>query len=174
MASISIDQLCIKHQFLAVELPWRAMSCSQEVEMPQKCMASGPEASALAEIKQMSGRRIEDGRRREGLTQSMLAQRVGLGVSWIREIESGNPRTRIDDHLRCSVALRISPSYIFLPMLFMAHGLQFAPQLLAGNLWDIEQHWLEYIIDQNIAGMRQILKQGPSDQMGAAFPRPAS
>lgn len=75
--------------------------------MAQECVASGPDASTLAEIKQMSGRRIEDGRRREGLTQSKLAKRVGLGVSWVREIESGNPRTRIDDHLRCSAALRI-------------------------------------------------------------------
>lgn len=105
----------------------------------------------------MSGRRIEDGRRREGLTQSKLAKRVGLGVSWVREIESGNPRTRIDDHLRCSAALRISPSYIFIPLLFMAHGLQFAPQLLAGNLYELERHWLQFIIDQNIADMRRIL-----------------
>lgn len=125
--------------------------------MPHERMASGPDASALAEIKQMSGRRIEDGRRREGLTQSKLAQRVGLGVSWIREIESGNPTTRIDDHLRCSTALRISPSYIFLPLLFMAHGLQFSPQLLAGNLFELERHWLEFIVNHNIADMRRIL-----------------
>lgn len=125
--------------------------------MPQECMASGPDASALAQIKQMSGRRIEDGRRREGLTQSKLAERVGLGVSWIREIESGNPTTRIDDHLRCSAALRISPSYIFLPLLFMAHGLQFSPQLLAGNLMELERHWLEFIVNHNIADMRRIL-----------------
>ncbi|AZI37798.1 hypothetical protein NT2_06_00710 [Caenibius tardaugens NBRC 16725] len=125
--------------------------------MAQECVASGPDASTLAEIKQMSGRRIEDGRRREGLTQSKLAKRVGLGVSWVREIESGNPRTRIDDHLRCSAALRISPSYIFIPLLFMAHGLQFAPQLLAGNLYELERHWLQFIIDQNIADMRRIL-----------------
>lgn len=125
--------------------------------MPQECMASGPDASSLAEIKQMSGRRIEDGRRREGLTQSQLAKRVGLGVSWIREIESGNPKTRIDDHLRCSEALRMSPSHIFIPLLFMAHGLRFVPQLLAGNLFELEHHWLQFIIDQNIADMRRIL-----------------
>lgn len=128
--------------------------------MPQECMASGSGASSLAEIKQMSGRRIEDGRRREGLTQSMLAKRVGLGVSWIREIESGNPRTKIDDHLRCSEALRISPSYIFIPLLFMTHGLQFAPQLLAGNLFELERHWLQFIVDQNIADMRKIFVSG--------------
>lgn len=135
--------------------------------MPQECMASGPDASSLAEIKQMSGRRIEDGRKREGLTQSMLAARVGLGVSWIREIESGNPKTKIDDHLRCSVALRISPSYIFIPLLFMAHGLQFAPQLLAGNLHELERHWLEFIVDHNITDMRRILTQERSEDVPA-------
>lgn len=135
--------------------------------MPQECMASGPDASSLAEIKQMSGRRIEDGRKREGLTQSTLATRVGLGVSWIREIESGNPKTKIDDHLRCSVALRISPSYIFIPLLFMAHGLQFAPQLLAGNLQELERHWLEFIVDHNIADMRRILTQERSEDVPA-------
>jgi transcriptional regulator with XRE-family HTH domain len=139
--------------------------------MPQECMASGPDASSLAEIKQMSGRRIEDGRKREGLTQSMLASRVGLGVSWIREIESGNPKTRIDDHLRCSVALGISPSYIFIPLLFMAHGLQFAPQLLAGNLHELERHWLEFIVDYNIADMRRILTQERSGEAKSVFPQ---
>lgn len=139
--------------------------------MPQECMASGPDASSLAEIKQMSGRRIEDERRREGLTQSKLAGRVGLGVSWIREIESGNPRTKIDDHLRCSAALRISPSYIFIPLLFMAHGLQFSPQLLAGNLREIERHWLQFIIDENIADMRRILIQDRTGEAVTAFPQ---
>jgi transcriptional regulator with XRE-family HTH domain len=135
--------------------------------MPQECTASGPDASSLAEIKQMSGRRIEDGRRGAGLTQSKLARRVGLGVSWIREIESGNPKTKIDDHLRCAVALRISPSYIFIPLLFMAHGLQFVPQLLAGNLHELERHWLEFIVDHNIADMRRILTQDRGEDVPA-------
>ncbi|WP_232512442.1 helix-turn-helix domain-containing protein [Novosphingobium sp. PP1Y] len=128
-------------------------------------MASGSDASSLAEIKQMSGRRIENGRKREGLTQSMLAKRVGLGVSWIREIESGNPKTKIDDHLRCSAALRISPSYIFIPLLFTVHGLRFAPQLLAGNLFELERRWLQFIVDQNIADMRKTLFDGGSDDL---------
>lgn len=139
--------------------------------MLHESVASGPDASSLAEIKQMSGRRIEDGRKRERLTQTMLAQRVGLGVSWIREIESGNPSTRIDDHLRCSLALQISPSYIFIPLLFMAHGLQFAPQILAGNIRELERHWLEFIIDHNIADMRRILTKGQDGGSGSAFPQ---
>jgi hypothetical protein len=46
---------------------------------------------------------------------------------------------------------RISPIYIFIPLLFMAHGVQFAPQLLAGNLFELERHWLQFIIDKNAA-----------------------
>ena len=110
MASIGVDQLCMKHQFLTVELPWRARFSCQEVQMPHESVASGPDESSLAEIKQMSGRRIEDERRRQGLTQPHLARRAGLSVSWIREIESGNPRTKIDDHLRCAAALGLSGS----------------------------------------------------------------
>lgn len=139
--------------------------------MPHERVASGPDASSLAEIKQMSGRRIEDERRREGLTQSHLAKRVGLGVSWIREIESGNPRTRIDDHLRCCAALQISPSYIFIPLLFMAHGLPCAPQLLAGNLRELERHWLRFIIDQNIADMQRLLHYDENIDVGSTFPQ---
>lgn len=137
--------------------------------MLHDCTASGPDASLLAELKQMSGRRIEIERRREGLTQAKLAETVGLGVSWIREIESGNPKTRIDDHLRCCAALRMSPSYIFIPLLFMAHGMQFAPQLLAGNLCELERHWLQFIVDHNIADMRRILAPG---RTGEAEPSP--
>lgn len=140
--------------------------------MPQECMASGPDASSLAEIKQMSGRRIEDERRRQGLTQPKLAKRAGLSVSWIREIESGNPSTKIDDHLRCSAALGMPPSGILLPLLFRAHGLPFLPQFLAGNLHELERHWLEFIINHNIADMRRMLL--PRDQSGqadSAFPQ---
>jgi transcriptional regulator with XRE-family HTH domain len=139
--------------------------------MPQECTASGPDASSLAEIKQMSGRRIEDGRRGAGLTQSKLGKQTGLSVSWVREIESGNPRTKIDDHLRCSAVLRISPSYIFIPLLFMAHGVQFAPQLLAGNLFDLERHWLQFIIDKNIADMRRILMPDRHGEAATTFPQ---
>lgn len=125
--------------------------------MPQDCVASGSDTSFLTCVKAMSGKRIEDERRREGLSQARLAQRVGLGVSWIREIESGNPKTRIDDHLRCSEALALPPSHIFIPLLFMAHGRAFTPQLLAGNLHELEREWVAFIIDHNIAGLRRVL-----------------
>jgi len=143
--------------------------------MLHDCNASGPDASSPAEIKQMSGRRIEDEGRREGLAPWGLAGRVGLGVSWIREIESGNPKTRIDDHLRCGAALRISPSVIFLPMLFRTHDLAFSPQLLAGNLHEIERQWLEFIVNQHIDGMRRLLGRDAAatrgDRGGRAFPQ---
>ncbi|MFM5929811.1 MAG: helix-turn-helix domain-containing protein [Novosphingobium sp.] len=143
--------------------------------MLHNCTASGPDATSLAEIKRMSGRRIEDERRREGLTQSRLGELVGLGVSWIREIESGNPKTRIDDHLRCAAALQISPSIIFLPMLFQMHGLTFIPQLLSGNLYDFETQWLEFIVNQHISAIRRLLGLADDcvagERSGSAFPQ---
>lgn len=132
--------------------------------MAHESVSSVPETSPLSYIKQISGRRIEDERRRTGLSQGKLAQRVGIGVSWLREIESGNPKARLDDHLRCAYTLGISPSYIFIPLLFIEHGRSFPPQLLLGNLRPLEEQWLEFIIDRNIANIRQILHApNPSD-----------
>lgn len=62
-------------------------------------------ASILAEVKTISGRRIEERRRREHISQKALAANVGIGVRWLREIESGNPKSRFDDHFRCAHAL---------------------------------------------------------------------
>jgi len=137
--------------------------------MSHESVASGPDESSLAEIKQTSGRRIEDERRRQGLTQPKLAKRAGLSVSWIREIESGNPRTKIDDHLRCAAALGLSPGCILVPMLFKAHGKTCPPQLLAGNFRELECRLLEFIVDQTIADMRRALMDG--DMPESAFPQ---
>jgi transcriptional regulator with XRE-family HTH domain len=142
--------------------------------MSHESVASGPDESSLAEIKQMSGRRIEDERRRQGLTQPKLAKRAGLSVSWIREIESGNPRTRIDDHLRCVAALGMPPCSILIPMLFKAHGKSFPPQLLAGNLHELECQLLEFIVNHAIADMRRTLSSDRGEGPESAFPHCAN
>ncbi len=63
----------------------------------------------------------------------------------------------------------LSPSLIFIPLLFMAHGLPFAPQLLAGNLQELERHWLGFIVDHTIADMRKILTPVPGRDAGPGF-----
>jgi hypothetical protein len=52
----------------------------------------------------------------------------------------------------------------------MAHGLQVAPQLLAGNIYELERHWLEFIVDHNIADMRRILMQDRGGETGSPPP----
>lgn len=73
-------------------------------------------------LKEISGRRIEDERRLQRLTQRQLAQRVGISARWLREIEGGNPIVKLDDHLRCGAALQLVPTYILLPLLCKTYG----------------------------------------------------
>lgn len=55
------------------------------------------DATVLAQIKVISGKCIEERRRKERKTQEQLASDVGIGVRWLREIESAirNPQSRI-------------------------------------------------------------------------------
>lgn len=76
----------------------------------------GCEAS-LDRLKEFSGRRIEGERLRRRLSQSHIARRVGLSVRWLRELESGNPAVKLDDHLRCAAALHLAPALILRPLL---------------------------------------------------------
>jgi transcriptional regulator with XRE-family HTH domain len=76
----------------------------------------------LNRLKEVSGRRIEDERRRQRLTQRQLAERTGISTRWLREIESGNPIVKLDDHLRCGAALQLVPTYIFLPLIGSSYG----------------------------------------------------
>lgn len=128
--------------------------------MAHQSVSSRSGASPLAAMKQMAGRRIEDERRRVGLSQRRLGQRAGFSVSWVREIESGNPKVRIDDHLRCFDALNISQNYILIPMIFSAGGRHFPPQLLVGDIRHIEGKLMEFLVDENLAYIRELLASG--------------
>lgn len=68
-------------------------------------------------LKEFSGRRIESERRRRHLSQKHFARRIGMSVRWLREIESGNPAVKLDDHLRCAEALHLAPAFVLLPLL---------------------------------------------------------
>lgn len=125
--------------------------------MAHQRVSSGSGASPLAAMKQMAGRRIEDERRRVGLSQRRLGQLAGYSVSWVREIESGNPKVRIDDHLRCFEALDISQNYILIPMIFNASGRHFPPQLLVGDIRYIERKLMSFLVDENLAYIRELI-----------------
>lgn len=73
--------------------------------------------ASLEHLKEFSGRRIESERRRHRLSQRHFARRIGMSVRWLREIESGNPAVKLDDHLRCAAALHLAPAFVLLPLL---------------------------------------------------------
>lgn len=108
------------------------------------------EANILAEVKLMSGKRIERCRRRERITQEAFARTVGIGVRWLREIESGNPKSRIDDHLRCAHGLGISTGHILIPLLFLEHRMRFPCQLLHDDLSGLEARCIQFIAQYNL------------------------
>jgi len=93
-------------------------------------------------LKVISGRRIEDERRRRRLTQRQLSVRTGLSIRWLREIEGGNPIVKLDDHLRCAGALRLAPTYIFLPLLYRSYGRVCPIDVGITDLTDLEQRTL--------------------------------
>ncbi|MGN7931889.1 helix-turn-helix domain-containing protein [Sphingopyxis sp. 22461] len=96
----------------------------------------------LDELKVISGRRIEDERRRRRMTQRQFAPKAGISVRWLREIEAGNPIVKLDDHLRCANALHLAPSYIFLPLLYQSHGRALPINFAIMDLVDIERRCL--------------------------------
>ncbi|MCP3731323.1 helix-turn-helix domain-containing protein [Sphingomonas sp. MG17] len=107
--------------------------------------AEGP----LSFVKERSGRRIEEARKREGITQRELAKSLGIGVRWLREIESGNPKVRLDDHLRCAFQLGISTGHILIPLMFASQKMAF-PRQLAGDLREFERLCVEIIAKRQL------------------------
>lgn len=103
--------------------------------------ADGP----LCFVKEKSGRRIEEARKREGITQRELADALGMGVRWLREVESGNPKVRLDDHLRCAYQLGISTGHILIPLMFASQKMDFPRQLAGGDLREFERMCVEII-----------------------------
>jgi len=110
-------------------------------------VAEGP----LSYLKEVSGRRIEEARKRGGITQQQLARELGMGVRWLREIEGGNPRARLDDHLHCAYRLDLSTGHILIPLLFRGQKMAFPRQLAVGDLRDMERLCVEVVADRNIA-----------------------
>lgn len=122
-------------------------------------------ASILAEVKTISGRRIEERRRRQRITQEQLAAVVGIGVRWLREIESGNPKSRFDDHIACSHALGLSAAHLLIPMMFLEHHMQFPRHFFLDDMHDLEARCIEFISGLSL---RTFLRPtGPSGASGS-------
>lgn len=116
-------------------------------------VADGP----LPYVKEQSGRRIEEARKRNGLTQRELADALGMGIRWLREIESGNPRARLDDHLLCAYRLDISTGHILIPLMFFAQKMSFPRQLGSGDLREMERLCIEVVAQRHLEQLTSAL-----------------
>ena len=137
--------------------------------MSLECAASVAEGP-LSYVKEQSGRRIEEARKRVGITQRELARDLGMGVRWLREIESGNPKARLDDHLRCTYQLGLSTGHILIPLLFAGQRMSFPRQLAGGDLCDLERLCIEVIAERNLSQLTNALTprwRSPSMAAGA-------
>ena len=108
-------------------------------------------------VKVQSGRQIEEARKRLRLTQRDLARELGMGVRWLREIEAGNPRSRLDDHLLCAYRLGLSTGHILIPLLFAGQRMCFPRQLAMGDLSDLERMCIEMIAQRNLESREKVL-----------------
>lgn len=119
-------------------------------------------AAAVAEspldyVKLQSGRQIEEARKRKRITQAELARDLGMGVRWLREIEGGNPRARLDDHFLCTYRLGLSTGHIIFPLLFAGQQMCFPRQLATGDLSELERTCIEIIAQRNLDHLTRAL-----------------
>lgn len=108
--------------------------------MPLQRPLSVNNAQILSIIKEISGKRIEQRRRRDRISQSQLAGAVGMSERWLREIEAGIPTSALEDHVRCAHSLGMSTAHIFIPLLFVEQNMAVPQELLMiDDLWDVAQ-----------------------------------
>ena len=126
--------------------------------MAHFCPDQSSQSDKIEHIKSVSGRMIEERRKRARMTQSQLAGRVGIGVRWLREIESGNPKSAIENHLRCAFALGLEASHLFIPLIFMENGVKFPLQLLLDDPSDLNQRCVDLIGDYYVEAVARQLR----------------
>ena len=98
------------------------------------------DAELFAFIKLLSGKRIEQRRRRDRISQARLAAGIGRSERWVRELEAGISTSTLEDHMRCAHWLGMSTAHIFIPLLCAEHGIGVPHDLLArDDFRDIEE-----------------------------------
>ncbi|MDE8654451.1 transcriptional regulator [Novosphingobium album (ex Liu et al. 2023)] len=100
-------------------------------------------AAVIAELKKIVGRRIEDQRLLQRMTQAKLAAKVGIGVRWLREIEMGGTRARLDDYLRCAHGVGLSSGQVFIPLLLLEHEKPIPSMFFIDHMHEIEGELIE-------------------------------
>jgi transcriptional regulator with XRE-family HTH domain len=120
----------------------------------------------LSTIKEISGRRIEERRRRDRITQPQLARAAGVSVRWLREIEAGNPKSKLDEHLACAHRLGLSTTHIMIPLLLMERRMSIPEELLVEeDLSELEDRYIALIYEHSTAAFsrRRSSFFGPPD-----------
>ena len=127
------------------------------MQMSLNSAAARPDVPLLSFVKEVSGRRIEEARRNARITQPQLARAVGVSPRWLREVEGGNPASKLDDHLRCSRHLRLPTGHILIPLMFLGHEMSFPQQLAYGDLVDLERRCIDLIAERNLSQLTRQL-----------------
>jgi transcriptional regulator with XRE-family HTH domain len=128
----------------------------KETQMSLECTPADADRP-LSMVKQQSGRQIEVARKKEGITQRQLARELGMGVRWLREIEGGNPKSRLDDHLMCAYRLGLSTGHILIPLLFAGQRMAYPDQLAIGDLRELERLCVEVVAERNLTQLTRAL-----------------
>lgn len=105
-------------------------------------------------VKELSGRRIEQARKRHGITQIQFAREIGISRRWLQEIESGNPSSRLDHHVACAEYLELSTGHITLPLLFRGHQIEVLRELTYADFHELETECADLIISKSIARLQ--------------------
>jgi transcriptional regulator with XRE-family HTH domain len=119
--------------------------------------------SIMTEIKTISGWCIEARRKRSGMTQERLASQVGIAVRWLREIEGGNPKSSIDDHMRCASGVGLSPSYLLIPWMFLERDMSFPRELLLDHLPELEARCIDAMADYSLDSLARRFRPAPQN-----------
>ncbi|SNS67512.1 Helix-turn-helix domain-containing protein [Sphingomonas laterariae] len=111
-------------------------------------------------VKQISGERIREERRRRQIKQVELADAIGVSLRWLREIEAGNQGARLDDHLAATIRLGLPASNIVLPVLFMAQRMPVPRLLLHTDLEAVERACVDLVAESTIRLVTEEMRPG--------------
>ncbi len=109
--------------------------------------------SGLRLIKKVSGEMIRDERRRRHITQEQFARALNVSGRWIREIETGNPAARLEDHLHGAMLLGLPTAHISLAILFVASGMPVPRHILHSQTAGLERECVDLIAAGSIKAL---------------------
>jgi transcriptional regulator with XRE-family HTH domain len=124
--------------------------------MPTRRLQTKDDGLVLSTIKEISGKRIEERRRRDRITQPQLARAAGVSVRWLREIEAGSPKSKLDDHLACAHRLGLSTTHIMIPLLLLERRMSIPEEyLIEEDLSELEDRYIALVYEHSRAAVRR-------------------